>query len=87
LIAHDGRKIVLPNTQRLHIAYFHPEVLVDEAKVELRVREPELVARGATGDTRVSYRFFVDTPVTAKYLAAVVRLRRRRLYSDRLLYG
>ncbi len=74
LIAYDGRRIRLPNTQRLHIAYFHPEVLVDESKIELTVSEPEIAARGATEDTRVCYRFFTDTPVTAKYLAVVMKL-------------
>jgi len=68
LIAYDRRRIRFLNTQRLHIAYFHPEVLEDESKIELTVSEPELVARGATEDTKVCYRFFTDTPVTAKYL-------------------
>jgi hypothetical protein len=40
----------------------------------LTAREPELVASGATEDTRVCYRFFADTPVSAKYLAVVLRL-------------
>ena len=74
LIAYDGRKIRSPNTQRLHIAYLHPEVLKDESRVELTVSKPNLVARGATEDTRVCYRFFTDTPVTAKYLAIVMKL-------------
>ncbi len=56
------------------MAYFHPEVLVDEAKLAITLRDPELVAAGATENTRVSYRFFADTPVTAKYLAVVVKL-------------
>lgn len=74
LIAYDGRRIRLTDTQRLHVAYFHPEVLVDEDKIELAVTEPELVAKGATEDTRVCYRFFIDTPVSGKYLAVVVKL-------------
>lgn len=74
LIAHDGRTIRFPNTQKFHIAYFHPEVLADESKIELTVSEPELVARGATEDTRVCYRFFTDTTVTAKYLAVIMKL-------------
>lgn len=74
LTAYDKRKIKFSNIQRLHIAYFHPEVLVDETKLELAVSKPELVARGATEDTRVFYRFFTQTPVTAKYLAVVVKL-------------
>ena len=74
MIAHDGRQIRLPSTQKLHIAYFHPEVLVDETKIELTLSKPEFVAQGATEDTRVSYRFFNDTPITAKYLAVVIRL-------------
>lgn len=74
LIGHNGRRIRLPNTQRIHIAYFHPEVLVDETNITLTVSEPEIVARGATEDTRVCYRFFTDTPVTAKYLAVVIKL-------------
>jgi len=74
LIAYDGRRSRLPNTQRLHMAYFHPEVLVDEDKIELTVTEPELVAKGATEDTIVCYRFFIDTPVSGKYLAVVVKL-------------
>lgn len=74
LIAYDGREVVLPDRQRLHVAYFHPEVLTDEKKLELTVSEPELVGMGATEDTRVFYRFFPDTPVTKKFLAVVVRL-------------
>lgn len=74
LVAYDGRRIRFPDAQRSHIAYFHPEVLEDEAKIGLTVREPELVARGATADTRVCYRFFIDTPVSAKHLAVVLRL-------------
>ncbi len=74
LIAHDGRRIRFPDTQRLHIAYFHPEALADEGKIGLAVSEPEQVARGATEDFRVCYRFFTDTPITAKYLALVMKL-------------
>ena len=74
LIGHDGRKIRFPDTQMLHIAYFHPEVLIDQSKIELAVREPGLVAGGATEDTRICYRFFANTPVTEKYLAVVIRI-------------
>lgn len=74
LIGHDERKIRFPNTQMRHIAYFHPEVLIDESKIELAASEPELVARGATEDTRIYYRFFANTPVTEKYLAVVIKI-------------
>lgn len=74
LVAYDGRGIRFPEAQRLHIAYFHLEVLVDETKINLTVAEPELVAMGATEDVRVCYRRFIETPVTEKYLAVVVKL-------------
>ncbi len=47
---------------------------MDERKIELAVREPELVASGTSDDTRVCCRFFTDTPVTVKYLAIVMKL-------------
>ncbi len=40
----------------------------------MTVGEPEVVAVGATRVTRVFYRFFSETPVTAKYLAVVIKL-------------
>ena len=72
-IAYDGRKIRFTQTQRLHVAFFHPEAIIDEHKIELALSEPELVAAGATDDTRILYRFFTKTPVTSKYLAVVVK--------------
>jgi hypothetical protein len=72
-IAYDGRKIRFTEIQRLHITFFHPEVMVDEHKIELALSEPELVATGATDDTRILYKFFAKTAVTSKYLAVVIK--------------
>lgn len=72
-VAYDGRKIRFTEIQRVHIAFFHPEVMVDEHKIELALSEPELVATGATDDTRILYRFFTKTAVTSKYLAVVIK--------------
>jgi hypothetical protein len=73
VIAYDGRKIRLTESQRLHITFFHPEAMVDESKIELAVSEPQMVAAGATDDARILYRFFPKTVVTSKYLAVVVK--------------
>jgi hypothetical protein len=71
-VAYDGRKIKFTEIQRVQIA-FHPEVMADEHKIELALSEPELVATGATDDTRILYRFFTKTAVTSKYLAVVIK--------------
>lgn len=74
-ISHDGKKIRLTNNQRSHIAFFHPEVLQNgDGKIETTLAQPEIIASGATTDTRISYKFFASTPVTSKYLAVVVKM-------------
>jgi hypothetical protein len=73
ITSYDGRKIRLTATQRLHIAFFHPEAIVDEHKIQLTLSDPELVAAGVTEDTKILYRFFAKTPVTSKHLAVVVK--------------
>lgn len=71
--SYDGRRVRLSDTQRLHILYFHPEALASNSRIRETVNEPEIIGRGATHDTRVHYRFFEGTPVTAKYLAVVIK--------------
>jgi hypothetical protein len=69
----DGIRVRFTAVQRLHIAYFHPEVLVDEKKIGRTLRRPEFIALGSTDDTRIYYRFFKSTPVGSKFLAVVVK--------------
>ncbi len=74
-VAHDGKTIRFTAVQRSHIAFFHPEVLDDgENNVGLTLREPDIIAEGATRDTRISYKFFKVTPVTSKFMAVVVKV-------------
>ena len=87
MIADGGRKIRFPDEQKLHVTYFHPEVMDDPDKLEVTLQKPELIAKGATEDTKIYYKFFGKTPVGAKYLAVVVKLLKwRRLYSNCLLH-
>ena len=72
--AYDGRIVRLSEVQWRHILFFHPEVEGEQVKMMEVLQEPEIVLEGATGDTRVCYRFYPSTPVTSKYLAVVVKV-------------
>jgi hypothetical protein len=70
-----AKKVKLPESQRSHIIFFHPEVLQENGeRITKTSLEPEIVAQGVTVGTRVCYRFSDSTPVTSKYLALVVKV-------------
>ena len=72
--AYDGRKVRLSEVQWRHILFFHPEVDGEQGKIMEVVKKPGIVLEGATGDTRICYRFYPSTPVASKYLAVVVKV-------------
>jgi len=73
VIAYDGRRVRLTESQKRHISFFHPEALVREERLKETLAKPDLVVRGGQSTTRVLYRHYEATPVTSKHLAVVVR--------------
>jgi len=49
--SYNGRRIRLTQVQWLHIVFFHPEVVNQQAKIRRVLKEPEIVVEGATSDT------------------------------------
>jgi len=72
--AYDRRRIRLTQAQWLHMAFFHPEVEAERARIRKTLENPEIVVEGATRNTQICYRFFKRTPVTSKYLAVVIKV-------------
>ena len=74
MISKDGKKIRFADKQRLHVAFFHPEVFRDVSKIEATLKEPDLIAKGSERSIEIYYRYFEKTVVGGKYLAVVVKL-------------
>jgi len=72
--AYDGGKVRLSGAQWRHIVFFHPEVEGEQGKIMEVVKKPEIVLEGATGNTRIFYKFYPSTPVASKHLAVVVKV-------------
>lgn len=74
-IAYDGRRVRLTEVQWMHIIFFHLEVAKVKNRIEETLKSPDIVAEGATNDTRICYKLYQSTPVASlKYLAVVTRL-------------
>lgn len=73
-IAYDQRRIRLTEVQKRHIAFFHPETLVNENMLMETLAMPDLVAVGAQPTMQVLYRHYDATPVSSKHLAVVIKV-------------
>lgn len=71
--AYNGKRIRLTEGQKLHISFFHPEVLLNEERLMDPLSTPDIVTAGSALGIRVLYRFYNATPVSSKYLAVVVK--------------
>lgn len=72
-MSYNGKRIRLTDAQKRHIAFFHPEALVDENKLKATINSPDMVTEGGGPNFRVLYKFHASTPVSEKYLAVVVK--------------
>jgi len=71
--SYNGKRIRLTDAQKRHIAFFHPEALVDENKLIATMSSPDLVTEGGGPNVRVLYKFHASTPASERYLAVVIK--------------
>ncbi|MBA2693856.1 MAG: hypothetical protein H0U65_15420 [Rubrobacter sp.] len=72
---HRGMPIRLTDGRKAHILE-HPEMSGMEAGISDTLRRPESVVRSRSDEeTRLYYRFHPETPVGAKFLCVVVKVR------------
>lgn len=77
MIEHEdvhGRSLRLTEEREEHIRTVHPELTDLHEFLVLTIRAPDRIVRSRTDDTvELFYRHFETTPVTSKYLCAVVK--------------
>ncbi len=76
-VVHDHRGVPIRLTgERMAHILEHPEMSGMEASVSETLRRPESVVRSRSDEeARLYYRFHADTPVGAKFLCVVVKVR------------
>jgi hypothetical protein len=72
-MSYNGKRIRLTESQKRHIAFFHPEALVDENKLKGTINSPDMVTEGGGPKVRVLYKLYASTPASEKHLAVVVK--------------
>jgi len=68
----NGVLVRLTTERWQHITYRHPEMAEQRERVLETLADPELIQQGDYG-VLLAIRFYVETPLTSKYLVVVYR--------------
>jgi len=67
------KKIRLTEIQGSHIKYRHPELENQIEKISITLESPNMIYYSSKEELYHYYKHFLDTPVSEKYLLAVVK--------------